>query len=271
MAASAPTVSTTSTAPRISDMTSSCAEAGPEGTGAAPGGRRQFLPGTPWNPRIRVVIVDDHTLLREGTVQLLDQQPDLEVVGHAGTAEEALELLERTPADVALVDVNLPGMSGLALARTMAGRFPAIRVLMLSAYDEYAYVAEALDVGAGGYMLKTATTTELTDAVRAVSHGALVLDRAVSDRVARRGRFSPASATPSGALTPREAEVLVLLAQGRSNKQIALRLALSLRTVEGYVSNVLAKLGVTSRTEAALYALSHHLVSGADDEPMAGG
>lgn len=226
-------------------------------------------PGAPPPPAgrtvpIRLLVVDDHALVREGTVQLLDQQADMEVVGQVGTAEEALRLVGPLAPDVALVDVNLPGMDGLAFARLLATRHPAVRILMVSAYDEYAYVTEALDVGVGGYLLKTASARELIDSVRAVVDGTLVLDRAVSDRLARRAR-GPALDGATPALTHRELDVLVLLAQGRSNKQIARELSLGVRTVEGYVSNILAKLGVASRTEAALHALQHHLVISTHD------
>lgn len=211
---------------------------------------------------IRVVIVDDHAVVREGVRQLLDQESDVQVVGQAGTAEDALAVLERTSADVALIDVNLPGMSGLELARAAAARYPQVRVLVVSAYDDYAYVAEALELGVGGYLLKTATAKELVDAVRAVAGGLLVLDRAVSDRYARRRQGPPPGAD---GLTPREADVLRLLARGLSNRRIATEFSLGLRTVEGHVSNILAKLGVRSRTEAVLYGLSHHLVATDDD------
>lgn len=211
----------------------------------------------PTKSPVRVFIVDDHALVREGTVQLLKQAPDLEVVGQAGSGEEALRLLEQLEPDVALVDVNLPGMSGLELARQTTTSLPRIRVLVLSAYDDYAYVAEALDIGVAGYLLKTASAKELVDAVRAVADGVFVLDRAVSGRLTRR-MHNEASTT--GLLTRRETEVLGLLARGRSNKQIANELGLGLRTVEGHVSNVLAKLGVQSRTEAVAYAIGSRLV-----------
>jgi NarL family two-component system response regulator LiaR len=206
---------------------------------------------------IRLVIVDDHGLVREGTAQLLKQSADFDVVGQAGSGEDGLAVLERLQPDVALVDVHLPQMSGLELARAAASSCPSVKVLILSAYDDYAYVSEALEIGVGGYLLKTATTKELVDAVRAVADGILVLDRRVADRLTRRGR----SATlPGAGLTPREADILPLLARGRSNKQIATELRLGLRTVEGHVSGVLAKLGVASRAEAVAYALSHRLV-----------
>jgi DNA-binding NarL/FixJ family response regulator len=133
---------------------------------------------------------------------------------------------------------------------------------MLSAYDDYAYLAQALEVGVDGYLLKTASASELHDALRAVVDGVFVLDKALSARLARREVGLPVAQTGRGTpvLTPREAEVLCLLAQGKSNRQVAAHLALGLRTVEGHVPAVLAKLGTASRTEAVLYALEHHLV-----------
>ena len=206
---------------------------------------------------IRLVIVDDHALLREGTIQLLKQSADFDIVGEASSGEDGLAVLERLQPDVALIDVHLPKMSGLELAREAARSCPGVRVLILSAYDDYAYVTEALEIGVGGYLLKTATAKELADAVRVVADGILVLDRRVADRLTRRGR----SASPPGSgLTPREADILPLLARGQSNKQIATELQLGLRTVEGHVSGVLAKLGVASRAEAVAYALGHRLV-----------
>ena len=179
----------------------------------------------------------------------------------AGSGEEALEAVAALSPDVALVDVNLPSMSGLELSRALLAQYPATKVLILSAYDDYAYVAEALEVGVAGYLLKTATAKELVDAVRAVHDGVFVLDRQVSQRLVRRRDTAP---TAVGGLTPRETSVLQLLAQGRSNKQIATEMALGTRTVEGYVSNILAKLGVASRTEAVAHAIRHRLVSPSD-------
>jgi DNA-binding NarL/FixJ family response regulator len=218
---------------------------------------------------IRVVIVDDHALLREGTIQLLEQQAEVEVVGQAGSGEEGLEVLRRLRPDVALVDVHLPGMSGLALARAAAASIPGVRVLIVSAYDDYAYMAEALEIGVGGYLLKTASARELVDAVRAVADGVFVLDQALSSRLTRRRRSGPlAAGLAAGTLTRRESEVLGVLARGRSNQQIAAELGLGQRTVEGHVSSVLGKLGVASRAEAVAYALGHRIVMPQDyDDP----
>lgn len=207
---------------------------------------------------IRVLIVDDHALVREGTVQLLEREPDMRVVGQASTGSQANLLFDRLSIDVALLDVNLPDMSGLEVARLVISKHPTIRVLMVSAYDDYAYVAEALELGVAGYLLKTATGRELVDAVRTVAGGDFVLSGSISLRLAHRRQVSHQGIEAK--LTPREIDVLRLLGKGLTNKGIAQNLGLTLRTVEGYVSNVLAKLGVTSRTEAALYALSKHLI-----------
>ena len=203
------------------------------------------------------MVVEDHALVREGTAELLERDPDLMVVGQAGSAEEGLALLRDLHPDIALVDVELPGLNGIALARAIAEQSPPTRVLIISAYDDYAYVIGALEAGVAGYLLKTASARELADAVRTAAGGALVLDQAISRRLTRRWRSGPGSST--AALTARETDVLRLLARGLPNKQIASELGLGLRTVESHVSNVLGKLGLSSRTEAALYAVSHHV------------
>ena len=205
--------------------------------------------------KVRILIVEDHALVREGTARLLEASPDMQVGGQCGTAEEGAELAAALSPDLVLVDVNLPGASGLSLARELSQRQPGVPVLVVSAYDDHAYVAEALEVGVGGYLLKTASGQELVEAVRLVAAGVFVLDGAVSSRFGRRRPPSGRQVEGPGSLTPREAEVLALVTEGRSNKQIAAELSLGLRTVESHVSNVLAKLGASSRTEAVARAL----------------
>ncbi len=215
---------------------------------------------------IGILVVEDHGLVREGTAELLERDPGLTVLGQAASAEQALELIGPLSPDVALVDVELPGMNGIALAREIAARSAKTRVLVLSAYDDYAYVIGALEAGVAGYLLKTASARELADAVRTAAGGALVLDESISRRLTRRWRSGLDNAPAP--LTARESEVLALIAQGMSNKQIAGALALGLRTVESHVSSVLGKLGLGSRTEAALYAVSHRLIQpGARGKP----
>jgi DNA-binding NarL/FixJ family response regulator len=225
----------------------------PGSVGAQSTAPRPPLPG---ERRVRVLIVEDHALVREGTAALLEDEPDLEIVGQAGTGEDGLAAAVRLRPDVVLVDVELPGMSGIALTRELASRVPTARALVLSAHDDYAYVTESLEAGAAGYLLKTASRRQLADAVRTVADGALVLDEPISRRLARRWRDTG----PPVALTAREADVLRLVARGLANKQIARELGLGVRTVESHVSSLLGKLGATSRTEAAVFALSHGLV-----------
>lgn len=203
-------------------------------------------------------MVDDHALVREGTAELLGREPDLTVVGQAGSGEEAVELVRELRPDVALLDVALPGMSGIEVARALRSLDGEIRVVILSAYDDHAYLIEALDAGVAGYLLKTVSGRELVDAVRTVAGGAMVLGETVSRQLT--GHWQAGGGTASSDLTARETDVLALVARGWSNKRIATELRLGQRTVESHVSNLLAKLGLESRTELALYAVNRRLV-----------
>ncbi len=209
------------------------------------------------SPPLRLVVVDDHTLVREGTVEFLEQDPTLSVVGQASTGEEAVGLICALNPDLVLVDVELPGISGIEVVRAVRQQAPAVRFIVLSAYDDHAYVVEALGAGVSGYLLKTVSRRELASAVHMVATGRVVLDEAVSRRLVGKGEPGPGSVA---GLTRRETDVLFLIARGRSNKQIAGELGLGLRTVESHVSNLLTKLGLASRTEAALYAVNHQIL-----------
>ena len=208
---------------------------------------------------IRVVVVDDHTLVREGTVDILRRDPMLWVVGQAADGEEAVDLICELRPDLAIVDIELPGMNGIEVVRAVHQRTDGIRFLIVSAYDDHAYLIEALAAGVAGYLIKTVSGRELVNAVWAAAGGSVVFDEAVSQRLT--GTRARSVQQPTLDLTPRETDVLSLLAGGLTNRRIAAELDLGLRTVESHVSNVLAKLGLTSRTEAALYALRHHLIS----------
>jgi DNA-binding NarL/FixJ family response regulator len=208
--------------------------------------------------RIRVVIVEDHTLLREGTRQILEQSQDIEVVGETGRGDEAVEVIERLAPDVVLLDMRLPGMNGIEVARAVTGKHREIRVLLLSAYDDEEYVAEALNAGASGYMLKTTPGAKLVEAVRAVHSGATVLQDELSHKLAMRA-MHPGASGPR--LSERELDVLRLTARGMSSKEIAGRLQISQRTVEGHLNNIYSKLGVNSRTEAVVHAAARGLIS----------
>ena len=204
-------------------------------------------------------IVDDHAVVREGTRQLLERGEGIEVVGEVGTVAEAIALAHTLVPNLMVVDVELPDGSGIDVVREIARADLPVRCLMLSAHDDYIYLSEALAAGAAGYLLKTVAADELVAAVRAVALGSVVVDKALSHWLS--GRRRQPEEGVAATLTAREFDVIRALTRGRSNKEIAAELGVGVRTVESYVSAVLMKLGVRSRTEATLYAIEHHLVS----------
>ncbi|MHA6511948.1 response regulator transcription factor [Tessaracoccus sp. Z1128] len=208
---------------------------------------------------IRVLLVDDHALHREGTRHILEEHDDLEVVGDAETGEAALALIAQLKPDVVVLDIRLPGISGIETARRVRDQHPGVRVLMVSAYDDDEYVRGSFEAGAVGYLSKSAPGRELVEAVRAVAAGATVLRSALLRPLLTRDQVQP------GRLTARELAVLQLLAEGLHNKQVAMRLGISARTVERHCDSIYVKLGVGSRTEAVVRAISVKLVK--VDEP----
>lgn len=202
---------------------------------------------------IRVLVVDDHALHRDGTRQILQQQPDLEVVGEAESGEAALALVNQVHPAVVLMDIRLPRMNGIEATRRIRQQHPDIHVLIVTAYDDDEYVRGALEAGAAGYLSKAAPGREVVEAVRAVAAGTIVLQPGLLGRLL-------AGRTAADRLTDRELAVLQLLAEGLHNKQIATRLGISTRTVERHCDNIYTKLGVGSRTEAVVRAISTKLV-----------
>jgi DNA-binding NarL/FixJ family response regulator len=211
---------------------------------------------------IRVVVVDDHALHRDGTRQILEAHPDLEVVGDANSGEIALALVNQLRPDVVLMDIRLPGMNGIEVTRRLTRDHPDVHVLMVSAYDEDEYVRGALEAGAAGYLSKTAPGKELVQAVRAVAGGTSVLQSGLTARLLA----PPGGPEHSADLTERELSVLSLLAEGLHNREVAARLGISPRTVDRHCDNIYAKLGVGSRTEAVVRAISTKLLSVSHDQ-----
>ena len=199
---------------------------------------------------IRILIVDDHPMVREGLVARLQAVPRFEVVGEAGGRAEALAQLARTTPDVVLMDVGLKDINGIALGAEMLAAQPAVRLLMFSMYDNPEYVQRALTAGARGYVLKDAPATEIVSAIDAVAAGGTFLSAAVSGRLFR-------GQSPKPVLTPRESEILTALGRGASSKQIARELDLSVRTVEAHRQSIKRKLELEGQAELIRYAVEH--------------
>ncbi len=219
---------------------------------------------------IRIVVADDHWLMRDGTCHILEQCPDLRVVGDAEDGQHALELIERLQPDIAILDIRMPLLNGIEVVRRMKEHSPNTKALMLTAYDDDDYIIALMEAGALGYLLKTARPSELIDAVQRIHQGEPVLHPSIAMKVARlwaRLRDSTGQDV-SGQLSPREREVLQLAANGLRNKAIADNLSISVRTVEGHFHSIFAKLSVSSRIEAVLCALSRHIVT-LDEEDRA--
>ena len=214
---------------------------------------------------IRVMLVDDHGVVRRGMQAYLAMLDDMQVVGEATDGQQAVEHLERLSAegnlpDVVLMDLVMPRMDGIAATATIKERWPEVEVVALTSFIEEEKVQAALQAGAAGYLLKDAEADEVATAIRAAHRGEVHLDPAVAKRLMQSLR-TPKSQEMVEPLTDREREVLVLVAQGETNKQIARQLGISERTARTHVSNILGKLGLASRTQAALYAVREGLVS----------
>ncbi len=208
--------------------------------------------------KIRILLAEDHVVVRESIRKFLEREEDLEVVGEAGDGEEAVLLTTQMQPDLVLMDVAMPRVNGIEATKRIKELCPRIAVLALSAYDYDQYIFALLEAGAAGYLLKDVSGMELVDAIRAVHRGDSVLHPAVARKVV--AQFRGAAAKPGedrtlGLLTKREIDVLKNAAKGMSNKDIAGELSLSVRTVEAHLENIFNKLGVASRTEAVVYGL----------------
>ena len=216
--------------------------------------------------KTRIFIVDDHPLVRDWLAALIKQQPDLEYLGQAGDAATALSAMLETPPDVAIVDLTLPGSSGLDLIRNLTEQLPGTQAIVLTMHDELFYVERALRAGARGYVMKHESTNSILDAIRAVQTGLIYANPRLLANIAQRifGRNQPASETADkiGAaidtLSDRELEVFQYLGRGRTTRQIAETLLLSIKTVQSYCVRIKEKLNLTTSAELIYEAVSHH-------------
>ncbi|HEX7736341.1 MAG TPA: response regulator transcription factor [Ktedonobacteraceae bacterium] len=214
------------------------------------------------NRVIRVLLADDHALVREGTRRLIEAESDLEVVAEASSGEEAIEKVRILHPDIAIMDIAMPGLGGIGATRAIKADSAETAVLVLSAYDDEPYLVALLEAGAAGFLLKNVNGHELVEAIRAVARGESVLEPALSERLLRRLSNRPAVPTrPADVLSEREFDVLRLAARGLPNKEIARRLNLSIRTVHSHLANTFMKMHVGSRTEAVLLALRQGMIS----------
>lgn len=211
--------------------------------------------------KIRILLVDDHEIVRLGLITLINDQEDMEVVGETGSGSEAVLLVERLDPHVVLMDVRLPGEDGIEAAEQIASRFPNNRVVMLTSYVDEELVIRAIRAGAVGYVLKQVGNEELLRAIRAAARGEALLDPSTTARLLSQVRAAERAAEKNafGNLSDREMDVLAQVARGKTNAEIGESLNLSEKTVRNYVSTILSKLNLNNRIEMATFAVEHHL------------
>jgi DNA-binding NarL/FixJ family response regulator len=209
---------------------------------------------------IRVLLADDHAMVRAGIRQFLERAGDIKVVAEADDGEAAEALIQREHPDLAVLDIQMPRLTGIQVTRWIRANTPDVGVLILTAFDDDPYVLAVLQAGANGYVLKTASPADLIQAVRDVHEGKSVLDPRVTQKLLSQ-LSHPRNEPPSEALTSRELEVLTLVARGYTNKAIGMQLGISDRTVQGHLAHIFAKLQAASRTEAVMRAVSMGMIS----------
>jgi DNA-binding NarL/FixJ family response regulator len=211
-------------------------------------------PATPGDGKIRVFLMDDHEIVRRGVRDLLETEPDIVVVGEAGTAASALARIPALVPDVAILDVRLPDGDGVSVCRDIRSALPQIACLMLTSFSGDDALFDAIMAGAAGYVMKQIRSTDLVSAVRTVAAGGSLLDPDAATKVMARMRDQVAKADPLAGLTPQERKILELIGAGLTNRQIGEQMFLAEKTVKNYVSALFAKLGMERRTQAAAYA-----------------
>lgn len=208
---------------------------------------------------IKILVADDHTVVREGTRQILEQEPDMKVIAEAADGEEATRLAVELKPDVAIIDISMPNVDGIEATKQIKALSPGIAILILSVYDDDQFVFSVLEAGAAGYLMKDVRSRELVDAIRAVHAGESVLHPSIAKKVLNHFVSSPAKPSKQerslDALSKREMDILGLATKGLSNKDIADELCLSIRTVQGHLTHIFNKLQVGSRTEAVVRGL----------------
>lgn len=211
--------------------------------------------------RLRILLVDDHEIVRLGLKTLLSRYSQFEVVAEAGDAREALEMVQHYRPDVVVMDIRLPGKTGVEATEEITTLYPDIKVIMLTSYADEDVLFDAIAAGASGYVLKQIGGDDLVRSLESVGRGESLLDPAVTQKVFQRVRQHARKAEDAafGALTDQELHILALITEGLTNKEIAGRVFLSEKTVRNYVSSILAKLDLASRAEAAAYAVRHHI------------
>lgn len=212
-------------------------------------------------PKIKVVLVDDHTVLRQGLRALLSYSEDIDVVGEAQNGREAIEVVERLRPDVVLMDINMPIMNGIDATRAISERFPDTRVVVLTQYEEQQYIVPLLEANASGFITKRAEGSEIIGAIRTVAGGEVYVHPVMATLMARQIKEQSQAATARASLTPRERDVLKLVVRGHTNGQIARELELSVKTVEWHRANVMNKLGAHGVADLVRHALQHGLIS----------
>ena len=215
-------------------------------------------------PKTRILIADDHPLLREALCQVFSNQKDMEIVGQAGNGEEAIDLASQLKPDILVMDIMMPKFDGLEASRQIKKITPNTAILILTAYDDDNYVLGLLESGATGYLMKSAKGQDLVEAVRAVRAGESVLHPKIIEKLLKQAMVKPVGTAEhkiKDLLSDREMEMLKLLATGMSNKEIAEKLCLSLRTVKAHMSNIFTKMNVASRSEALVEALRKGLLT----------
>lgn len=215
------------------------------------------------NKKLRILIADDHNIVREGLRMILEREPDMEVVAEAENGQKALELAEQLTPDLALLDISMPELSGIETTQKMLARWPEISILVLSMCAEKQFVIEALGAGAKGYLLKDCAATDLVIAIRNILTGGIHLSQRVAELIVKEYIQAPAEQKNNNtqALSPRESEILKFIANGKNTKEIAFQLKLSTKTIETHRQNLMNKLNLSSIADLVKYAIREGIIS----------